>query len=325
MKILLLSRGRLPVVGYGGTERVVWWLAKALHEKGHHVSLMADEVSDCSFARTYKFDPTNNIHSQIPDDIDIVHSHFPVRQNIKKPYMVTIHGNGKPNEVFDKNTVFVSKNHAERHNSTNYVYNGPDYSEYGSVDWNLKRSHLLFLAQNRKEKNLKLSIVIAEKNQIPLEVIGTEMPVKKWYQILKKDSLFAHYNGQLGGTKKISLLNSSIALLFPVIWHEPFGLAIVESLYFGSPVIASNYGSIPELINKEVGFISGSESELIDSVKSINDIDRKLCHSYAKDTFNSSIMADNYLKYYEKVLNNIELNPSAPFSKITKRERLFKL
>ncbi len=323
MNILLLSRGKIPVTEYGGTERVVWWLAKALHQKGHNITIMADEVVETGFAKAIKFDSSRSIDSQIPEKIDIIHVHFPLRQSLNKPFIVTVHGNGKPKEIFDLNTVFVSKNHAERHGAVAFVHNGLDINEYGNVDWNAKRTHLLFLAQNRKEKNLKGCISIAEKAKLPLQVIGSDKPAKKWYDFSKSYESVT-YKGSLGGEQKYRIINKSMALLFPVIWHEPFGLAVIESLYFGSPVLASKYGALPEIITKEVGFLSNNKDDYDNALKNINSYDRRRCNQYVCDTFNASIMAENYIKYYQEILENRAINPHVPVSIIQSNSKRFR-
>ena len=102
--------------------------------------------------------------------------------------------------------------------------------------------------------------------------------------------------------RKGEVANRSKGLIFPVLWDEPFGLAMVESLYFGAPVFATPRGSMPELILPEFGVLSEDERVLADAVSGFH-TDEKLCHEYAADTFNADVMAANYLKYYERRLN----------------------
>ncbi|MGR5543430.1 glycosyltransferase, partial [Vibrio campbellii] len=74
-------------------------------------------------------------------------------------------------------------------------------------------------------------------------------------------------------------------------WHEPFGLAVTESLYFGCPVFASPYGSLPELVNEDVGVLSHHESDLVTAIEQAEAFDSKRCNEYARDAFNATIMA----------------------------------
>lgn len=129
----------------------------------------------------------------------------------------------------------------------------------------------------------------------------------------------------LGGEKKNAVIQQADALLFPVLWHEPLGLAILESLYFGAPVFGTTFGSLPELITEEFGFLSNSKSELVEALKNIEQYDRKKCHEYICDQFSAEKMTENYLKVYEEILSGKKLNPQKPKSQITEKEPLFQM
>lgn len=120
------------------------------------------------------------------------------------------------------------------------------------------------------------------------------------------------FDGMVGGEKKSMLLNGSKGLIFPVLWDEPFGIAITESLYFGAPVFGTPYGSLPELINEEVGFLTNKQQELIDHLQHNYHYSPKVCHEYAADNFNSRVMAERYVEKYELVLNGGTLNLQCP-------------
>jgi glycosyltransferase involved in cell wall biosynthesis len=116
----------------------------------------------------------------------------------------------------------------------------------------------------------------------------------------------------IGGEEKNRLMNSSKGLLFPVLWHEPFGIAIIESLYMGCPVFGTPYGSLPELINEEVGFLSDTKSEIIRQLADIGRFSNKKCAEYVADNFTMKQTTDQYLKYYEMVLNGKNINANPP-------------
>ncbi|MEF1303252.1 glycosyltransferase family 4 protein, partial [Vibrio owensii] len=97
-------------------------------------------------------------------------------------------------------------------------------------------------------------------------------------------------------------------LVFPVTWEEPFGLAVTESLFMGTPVFATPYGSLSELISTpDFGSLSNIEDELADAIQH-GDYNPTLCHEYARDTFDHISMAKAYIEKYEKVLNGEALN-----------------
>jgi len=97
-----------------------------------------------------------------------------------------------------------------------------------------------------------------------------------------------------------------------VLWNEPFGLSIVESLYFGCPVFGTPYGSLKEIIHPSVGITSNSLSKLVDAVQKAEDFDPKICHAYVMENFTSVQMTSAYLSKYETVLNGQQLNKIAP-------------
>ena len=116
----------------------------------------------------------------------------------------------------------------------------------------------------------------------------------------------------LGGEQKNQVIKNSSALLFPVLNYEAFGLAMIESLYLGCPVIGSHCGSVPELIIPEVGIGTQSKSEMINAIKNIDIFNRKTCHEYAQETFNHLVMSKKYVQYYEMVLNGQNLHDKEP-------------
>jgi len=322
MNILIVDNGKIPAVNYGGTERVIWYLGKELLKLGHQVSYLVKEGSTCDFAKVIIRDNTKTISSQIPSNIDVVQFNFSPKEEINIPHIITVHGNSNDKNEFDKNSVFVSKNHAERFGSTSYVYNGLDWSDYGKVDLNNDRKYFHFLAKAAwRVKNVKGAIAVVEQTpQEKLHVVGgTRLNISMGFRFTT--SARVRFHGMLGGQDKLNVLQKSKGLIFPVLWNEPFGLSIVESLYFGCPVFATPYGSLPEIVNKEVGFLSAHSSELAEAIQHSSQYDRKKCHDYAIEFFNSATMAKNYLQKYELVLNGKKLNEQKPQLKLIQNER----
>lgn len=121
-----------------------------------------------------------------------------------------------------------------------------------------------------------------------------------------------HFYGMVGDEEKNSLLMKSKGLIFPVRWNEPFGLALIESLFFWCPVFGTPYGSLPEILNPEVGFLSNKTDELVREIEHANRFSKVQCHNYALELFNSKKMAELYLEKYAKVLNGYKLNTRQP-------------
>ena len=161
-----------------------------------------------------------------------------------------------------KTPFLFSKNHAARYGSHCFVHNGLDPDEYGKPSFK-KSDYFHFLGDAAwRVKNVKGAIKIASKAKVNLKVIGgNRLNISQGFRLTL--NLNTSFCGMIGGVKKNEILDKSKGLIFPVRWHEPFGLAITESLYFGCPVFGTPYGSLPEIVNNEVGFLSNESTELV--------------------------------------------------------------
>jgi glycosyltransferase involved in cell wall biosynthesis len=306
MNILLaFGHSTFPPKKYGGSQRVVWWLGKELRRLGHEVSMLVRAGSESDFSEIIPHNDNLPLNDQIPENIDVVHFHYRhMNPQIDKPYIQTIHGNGTEGQIFDKNSVFVSKSHAANHGADTFVYNGLDPESYGNAELANSREHIHFLAKaSLNTKNVKGAKIIAKKSKEVLRIIGG------WGFSFSR---YIKYEGIIDGKPKKNILQNSKGLIFPVIWEEPFGLAIIESLYFGAPVFATPYGAIPELIHPEVGYLADNSDDLAYAVKSAGDYRRAICHEHVMENFISKKMAENYLSLYEKVIGGETLNENEP-------------
>ena len=321
MHILIVNNSVIPALKYGGTERMVWWLGKMLVKMGHKVSYLAAKGSYCPFAEVYELNEAVPFNSQVPPTVDVVHLLSGNNEIPNKPYLITMQGNLNQAVELDTNTVFVSRNHANRYGSESFVYNCIDVEDYGKPDLIAKRKYIHFLADAAwRVKNVRGAITIARKAAVPLHVIGG---VRFNFNMGLRLTIDPNtrFHGMKGGDEKNRIINGSKGLLFPVLWNEPFGIALIESLYFGCPVIGTPYGSLPELIPKDVGFLSANKEELIRAVKNIDAYNRKYCHQYVMDNFTADKMAVQYLERYETVLNGGKLNETAPRLKQVQLEK----
>ena len=325
MNILIVNNSKLPVIYYGGTERVIWYLGKTLTSLGHKVSFLVAQGSTCDFAKIIERNLEVDVIDQIPADIDLVHFHFTPRgvEKLQIPYLITVHGNPNSAEFIDKNAVFVSKNHAKRHNAQAFVHNGLDWDDYGAVNLAERRDYFHFLGKAAwRVKNVKGAIdTITKVKGEKIHVLGgTRLNINMEFRFTWHPR--AKFFGMVGGKEKLTQLQHSKGLVFPVRWHEPFGLAIIESLYFGAPVFGTPYGSLPELVQEDVGFLSHSSARLSEAIAQYQDYNPKTCHDYAATHFNAEVMSKAYLILYEKVMNGEKINQSTP-AKILKDEPKF--
>ena len=308
MHVTIVHHVVLPVAKYGGTERVIWGMGRQLVKMGHQVTFLLKPGSSCPFARVIEIDPKRSIGSQIPEDTDIVHfSNHVQHEDLTKPYVVTVNGN-VANESIDPYSIFVSRNHAERHGSQSFVYNGLDWDEYGQVDLSLPRRRYHFLGKAAwRVKNVRGAIRITKHIAGgELDVLGgTRLNLKMGFRFTLSPRI--HFHGMVGNEEKQRIIQQSKGLIFPVLWHEPFGLCLIESLYYGAPVFATPMGAIPEIVTPDVGFLSNDEQELADYINSHPDFSPQRCHEYARDQFNIRVMTEAYLKKFEQVLNGEQL------------------
>lgn len=302
MKIALIHDAVLPVQTYGGTERVVWWLSKALAARGVQVTLVAAPGTVCSWAKVVHPDASRPLEEQLACDVFHYFNTPPVVPG--KPHVVTIGGNGKPGEAFLKNTAFVSRNHARRHGAECFVYNGVDPADYLYCE--KKDGSLLFLAKaSWRVKNVDGAIRIARRAGKELNILGG----RRWFL---NDWRGVHWRGMIGGREKSEFLARSSALLFPVLWNEPFGIAVIEALVSGTPVLATPWGSLPELLPSDVGRICRDDEDFIDALASLDSFKPQRCREWAVERFSHHEMADKYLGLYERVLKGESLNSAIP-------------
>ena len=310
MNILLVHNAPIPVEKYGGTERVIWDLGKTLATWGHQVTFLVPAGSTCDFAKVQHIDPQKNWNEQIPQKTDIAHFQFNPEMELDYPFLMTEHGHSNKLISLPKNTVFLSRKHAQCYGSAAFVYNGLDWASYGAVDFSQKRKHYHFLGKAaRRLKNVRGAIHVAQLARVGLDVLGGErFSLRGGFRWTLSPKI--HFHGMVGGKEKLQLLNSSRGLVFPVRWHEPFGLAIIESMYFGCPVFATPYGALPELVPAECGLLSARAGDLAEAIAT-GQYDARACHAQALK-FNAGNMGLNYLRVYERILDGESLHAQAP-------------
>jgi len=311
MKVLLVHPAQLPVFAYGGTERVVWDLGKALVALGHQVVFLAAPGSTCPFAPVRELNPHQPLLDQIdPHAQDVVHFQVQPPTIPAFPHVITEHGNSKTPVDLPLNTVFLSANHAARHGSTRFVHNGLDWAAYGPVDLAQPREYLHFLGKAAwRVKNLRGAIHVARTVHRPMVVLGgTRLNLRRGFRFTPWPSI--RFMGMVGGQAKHEALNRSQGMVFPVRWHEPFGLAVIESLYFGCPVFATPYGALPELVTPDCGMLATDSATLVQAIQGQR-FHPGDCHQRALQ-FDHFQMAKGYLDLYEQVLAGERLHATAP-------------
>ena len=134
-------------------------------------------------------------------------------------------------------------------------------------------------------------------------IIQDQQYYRQYVEPHLKDSN-VEYIGSVGPDRRDSLLGNALALLHPINFSEPFGLSVVESMACGTPVIAFNKGSMPEIIQDgKNGFLVSDVEEAVNAVENLAQLDRRYCQKTVQERFTVEIMTRNYIKVYKKILN----------------------
>ena len=296
MHVVVASHHRLPVEGYGGPQRVVVALVRALAALGHRITLLAQPGTKVAEAakivevapRLLK-DSNLDLKKFLPDNADILHAHFPLKQGPKGlPFVQTLHGNWKPNTPLPPNTIFLSRDHAARHGSTAFVYNGLDPAEY--IYRRRKEQWDLFLGRLHSDRGYHWAVDAAKRTGRPLIIAGGWRP--SFTGGIK-------YVGEVGGKRKAVLLARARCLWMPAQWDEPFGLPTIESLFSGTPVLGTKRGALPEILTPDVGALASSLEEMITAAQTIGTRAPEACRARAERHFTHVKMAESYVRMYE--------------------------
>lgn len=360
MKIAIISPiiERVPPKKYGGTERVVNILTEGLIKKGHQVTLFATgdtltsaklisvvpkSLKESQVADPYGLNALTALHIglayKLQDRFDIIHDHIgplslPTANLSKTPVIMTMHGpfTDKLQELFstltkpyiatisDGQLIQAPKNL----NHAGTVYNGLNMEHYPFS--NSHQGYLLFVGRITRDKGVHIAIKLALKLKLPL-IIAAKLeehfqPDIDYYNKFVKPHLShkIRWIGEVTEDKRNKLMSKALAFLHPISWSEPFGLTLIESMACGTPVIAYNLGSIPEIVQNGIsGYVVSNLTEMITAVKNINQIDRQACRRYALKNFSGQRMVDGYLKAYHRILTTERLKKypiqTLPFEK----------
>jgi glycosyltransferase involved in cell wall biosynthesis len=327
----------VPPKLYGGTERVVSHLTEALVELGHDVTLYASGDSTtkaklrplCPHAlRLDKQSIDGNADHvllaekcyQESSEFDVVHSHidygaFPLLRRMGTPHVTTLHGRlDVPNlqnlyrEFADEPVISISDYQRRPLAWANWqktVYHGLPEKLY--TFHKKPGTYLAFLGRISPEKRVDDAIEVARRVGLPLKIAAKVDKVdREYFEAVIKPLLQGdvEFIGEIGEREKNEFLGDALALLFMIDWPEPFGLAMIESLACGTPVIARSHGSVPEIIeNGAGGFVVQNISEAVQAVKAIPHLSRKHCREIFEERFTSARMAKDYVAVYENLIH----------------------
>jgi glycosyltransferase involved in cell wall biosynthesis len=191
-------------------------------------------------------------------------------------------------------------------NHAGTVYNGLRMKHYPFGD--KPGDYLLYVGRFSMEKGVHFAIETAELLDIPLIMaakLETSVDMPYFHEYIEPHlSERIRWIGEVDEKERNELMSKALAFLHPVTWREPFGLTLIESMACGTPVIAFNLGSIPEIVkNKVTGYVVSGVDEMIEAVNNVREIDRATCREHVLKNFSVEQMTDGYEAIYKKLTN----------------------
>ena len=328
----------VPPKRYGGTERIVSYLTEELVRAGHEVTLFASADSlttaelrpMCDVGLRLAPPPKDPIAFHLlmleqvrrcAGDFDILHVHvdllhYALLREHAACCPTTLHGRldlpllPRVYEIFDDFPLISISQHQRLPVA--------DANWAGTVHHGLpvnllpcSRKHdgyLAFLGRISPEKRPDRAIEIAVRAGAHLKIAAKVDPADAEYweqkiQPLLKDAPNVEFIGEIDERQKAVFLGGAKALLFPIDWPEPFGLVMIEALACGTPVIAYNHGSVPEVIEEGVtGFLVKSIDEAVKRVDEVDRLDRAEIRRNFERRFSAKRMAGDYVAIYQRML-----------------------
>ena len=335
MKIAMLSpiAWRTPPLGYGPWEQVVSLLTEGLAVRGIDVTLFAtaDSVTKAKLhaIAPMPYEEDKNLDPKVWEclhiselferagDFDLIHNHFdflPLTYSglTDTPVLTTIHGFSSPKILpvyrkYNQTTYYVSISNADRSPELAYIdtiYHGIDLENFAFQA--TPEDYLLFFGRIHHDKGAAEAIQIARQTGMKLILAGVIQDIDYYKSVVEPhlDGVRVRYAGVAGPEMRNKLLGGARALLHPINFNEPFGLSVVDAGACGTPVVAYNRGSMPEIIeNGANGFLVGDVNSAVEAVGSLDAISRRNCRKIVQDRFSRARMVDNYISVYHKIID----------------------
>jgi glycosyltransferase involved in cell wall biosynthesis len=329
----------IPPKLYGGTERVVHWLTEELVALGHDVTLFASGDSvvgaklEPMWPRALRLDGSVRdpiaLHMlmlervmQRSTEFDLLHFHldyypFSLFTRQPTPFVTTLHGRldlPEQQPVFSAfpNVSLVSISNSQRRPLPQAkwaatVHHG--LPEDLLAPQPVEPAYLAFLGRITPEKGITYAIRIASRAGLPLKIAAKVDRVDRDYfeQEIRPllDLPNVEFIGEISDSDKSRFLSGAIGLLMPIDWPEPFGLVMIEAMACGTPVIAFNRGSVPEIVEDGLtGFIVEDETSAVGVVSQLAGLSRQKVRARFEERFTARRMAMDYLSVYRALMGH---------------------
>jgi glycosyltransferase involved in cell wall biosynthesis len=328
----------VPPSGYGGIELIVALLVDGLVDEGYEVTLFASGGSETKATLVSPMeDPPDPAELGNPwydgfhalssylcvsdGEFDVVHDHAGVVGPVcgallrgQPPVAHTLHGPWTPQtrvfyDVVAKHLHLVAISDAQRADNPSVpyaatVHNGIDLRAYAYRED--KRDELVYIGRANPDKGPKEAITIARRAGLPLHMIlKRNEPAEREYfereiQPLLASDIELHEN--VPHDVKVDILGSACAMVFPIRWPEPFGLVMVEAMACGTPVVTTNWGAAPELVEDGVtGFRRDGDDDLVEALGRVRELSPADCRRHVEEHFSVRAMVRGYEAVYQAI------------------------
>ncbi len=316
MKIAQVCPYTAPAKDSMGAERVVERITRGFLELGHEVVMKLNPDSK---------DTPAPLVDEIPKDCDILHFHGWDPKTSKAeyesygiPYVVTMHGGGMENDLDwlfsvneNPNIICVSKFISDRLQCPAFVHSctHPDEVIYSTS----KDDYFMWMAGTDwgEGKGLFSTIMMAKKMGFKLIIAGTGKNEDIINQIKAVEDDKIKYVGPLNGMAKAATLCQAKGFILLTSLPDACPATVSEALMSGTPLITSNAGAMPELMDPKVGFVVENASDFAKAVESIGKIQPSDCREYAMENYSHVVAARKYLRYYRNMIDFGNVNTFA--------------
>lgn len=324
----------LPAVTYGGIERIASSLIDSLAQKGHEIIVLGHPDSTGPFQLIPYHSSDGKYYSKsgceclsfirktiqnIQPDIVQDFCNPPLTLTCPRhiPLVWNIQAFPKMRYVFpflwrQPNTLFIGNSHHINKQIPSFlqkrtIYNSVECDKYHFTEQVSSDAPLVFLGRIEPIKGAHTAVRIAQRTGNKLVIAGNVLPQFQEYfdQSIKPYlSESISYIGPVNDAQKNELFSNAKAFIFPLHWHEPFGITVIESMACGTPVLAFPYGSMPELIQDGInGLLCDSDDDMENKIHSLSLISRRDCRRIVEEKFSPQMMAEQYLHAYYELLS----------------------
>jgi glycosyltransferase involved in cell wall biosynthesis len=307
-------------------------LCDELVARGHRVTLFAtgDSETDAElryyFERGYEYDEqlwdwqfTEYMHVGFAyantDEFDVIHCHsyhfgVPFARFTTTPNVHSHHVYMEPGviqayrQLPQVQIVAVSDYHAQEYvgcPNVELIPHGIDTTAFPFTD--ARGDYLLFLGRMIENKGPAKAIEIARRADMRLILAGPAEDGFDETVAPQIDGRQIRYVGRVEPPERNRLLVEAAALLYPLLYPEPFGLVPVEAMSCGTPVIATSVGAVPELIEAGLtGYLADSWEGLAELVPRALELDRRRIRQRAIERFDYRRMVDAHEALYDRLV-----------------------